>query len=53
MELTQELYLKRVPMYIGIVIKIIFRYRGVPLSDGVMNIFILKALKDISIQSSS
>ena len=38
---------------IGIVRKIIFRCHSVPFTDGFMNIFIQRAMKDISIQSSS
>jgi hypothetical protein len=47
--LTREMPLKSV----DVVKKISFRYRSVPFTDGFMNILNLKALKDISIQSSS
>jgi hypothetical protein len=50
-ELTRKLHSKRVPMYIGIARKIIFRFLSIPRTDGFMNIFIRRAKKDILIKS--
>ena len=40
---TQKMRLESVPIYIGIVRKIIFRYRSVPFIDGLINVVIQKS----------